>query len=132
MKLTSKKIQVGNVPLNASWSMEAVNDLMVFGKHYEYLYENDIELSVVQNFFRTTKSIRDGNIVYFFMDKKELRKIKLYIISQDEHYELLLKIISNSKLIDNPAIYDMEHVLTTELTKSINEKIISRLMNLGK
>ena len=132
MKLTSKKIQVGNVPLNASWSSEAVNDLMAFDKHYEYLYENDIELSVVQNFFRTTKSIRDGNIIYFFMDKKELRKIKLYIISQDEHYELLLKIVSNSKLIDNPAIYDMEHVLVDELTRSIDKSILSSLMNLGK
>ena len=130
MKLSSKKIQVGNVPLSASWSSEAIDDLKFFDGYYEYEYDNNFELSVVEKFFKTSKTFQDGNSIRFLMNNKKLRAIKLYIINKVENYEILLKIIKNSRYVD--LAQDLEEVLVKELTSSIDKSILSSLMNLGK
>ena len=116
MKLSSKKIQVGNVPL--------------IDGYYEYEYDNNFELSVVEKFFKTSKTFQDGNSIRFLMNNKKLRAIKLYIINKVENYEILLKIIKNSRYVD--LAQDLEEVLVKELTSSIDKSILSSLMNLGK
>jgi len=129
MNLITKKIQVGDIKINASWNREMVNDIMLMDNYYQYKLENDIETLVIEKYFKIYKFV-EGHVRYK-IDKKLLRKFKLLILDKSDYYETLEKIIKNSKVIKD-VVEELERNLVNELSNSISKDIIKKCIELGK
>ena len=127
--LNYKKIQVGDIKINASWNREMVNDIMLMDNYYQYKLENDIEILVIEKYFKIYKFVE--GYVRYKIDKKLLRKFKLLILGKSEYYETLEKIIKNSKFVKD-VVEELERNLVDELSNSISKDIIKKCIELGK
>ena len=119
MKLISKQINIDTIPIRASWTREMSEDLMIFDKVYEYKFENELEVSIVKKYFKYDCMLNEKSLIYFLMDKKILRKIKLLILNEDELSEIFKKIINNSSWTNRPWIQDLEKDIINALLKEM-------------
>lgn len=131
MNLHSKNIKIGTKKINASVSSKLIDDLKE-KIYYEYKFENDSERLLIEKYFKIDH-FKDGNI-YYFIDIKVVRKIKLLVINNDESAKIIQEIIKKSKRINAgygiDMIEAMELALVDELSKSINNEIIKRCFKL--
>ena len=63
--------------------------------------------------------LNEKSLIYFLMDKKILRKIKLLILNEDELSEIFKKIINNSSWTNRPWIQDLEKDIINALLKEM-------------
>ena len=134
MNLITKKVQVGDIKIKCAVTREMSDDLINLSEsYYEYKFDNDLEKSIIEKYFKIYK-VEDENICYF-MDKRKARKIKLLVLEQCEFYEILKKIIKNSKFIQRGSGFDfiaeLEKTLVDELSNAINKDILAKVMKLG-
>ena len=100
--------------------------------YYEYKIENDIEKVLIEKYFKIDH-FKDGNI-YYLIDSKVLRKIKLLVLNNDIFAKIIQDIIIKSKIIKTGYGIDMvqaiEKTLIDELTESINKDILKQCFKL--
>jgi len=97
-----------------------------FAKFFEYKYENLFEKAIVEKYFKiehlnSTKS----TIYYSILGTKELRKIKLLLLKQDETAIIIQKILTCSKETNISDL--MEWKLSAEIAEGIDREIINKL-----
>jgi hypothetical protein len=131
MNLPSNTIQVGTRKINASYNKSMVDDLTP-KTYYEYKFESVTEKLLIEKHFKIDH-IKDGNI-YYFIDNKVLRKIKLLVLSNDYSGKIIQEIMNKSKKIQVGYGFDvvqaMEKTLIDELSKEIDKNIIRNLFKL--
>jgi hypothetical protein len=126
MKITSKTVQVTTRKINCTVKKEQIEDFKNFGKKlFEYKPNNEYETTLIHKYFDVVFNDNDY-IHYNIISNKELRKIKLLIIKQDEIAKIIKKIIDNSKLIDHQDL--LERKLSLELSYAIDNSIMNELI----
>ena len=124
MKLTSKPISVGNMKINATWTREMADDLMNFGKCYQYKFENTKEKEIIEKYFNV-EFLDVDTIYYSLLTRQERRKIKLLILEKNEISDIIEKILKSSVVISSSDI--MERKLSHELAREIDKEILNKL-----
>lgn len=111
--------------IKATWSRIMAEDLKYLGKYFEYSFENDVEKEFIKNNFKI--EIIDNNIIYYSLNSKILRKLKLLKLNNDKVQFLIDKILKNS--IQSNATNILERLLSMEIAKEIDTQIIKNLMS---
>jgi len=119
----SKSVTTQTKMCKANWTREMVDDLNNFNKMYEYIIKNQTEKVLIEKYFNVVEVLIDDNMnIYYLLSKKELRKIKLLTLNDDELSLLLKKIFKKSEIADAQQM--MERNLSRELAKEIDNSIL--------
>jgi hypothetical protein len=90
MNLSAKNIQVGLNKVRANLSQNTIQDLKSLDSmFYEYKYNDVDETLIISKYF--DMDYIEGDYIYFTINDKMLRKIKLLIISKHKESEVLKK-----------------------------------------
>jgi len=110
-------------PINATWTQRMYEDVKYFGI-FEYKFESKEERKIVERHFNVEHILTDK--IYYSIDNKILRKLKLFKISDNEIYKII------QKILDNSTVANLSWKLSEELAKEIDKEIIKELFKLGK
>lgn len=91
---------------------------------YEYKYDNVDETLIISKYF--ILDYIEGDYIYYMMSEKNLRKVKLLILSRSKISETLKKIMKESVYLSVQEV--LENKLSRELAKEIDIDIIRNLM----
>lgn len=112
-------------PIKATWTREMVDEFKYFGI-FEYKFKNKEEQKIVEKYFDVEYVEKDK--IYYSINNKIIRKLKLFKISGNEIYEILQKIRDNSTVANASDILSWK--LSEELAKEIDKEILRKLMKL--
>lgn len=101
---------------------------MSFGKFFEYNFENLLEKLIVEKYFKVEYLDSTRSIIYYsIVSTKELRKIKLLLLKQDEISITIQKILNYSKETNVSNL--MEWKLSAEIAEDIDREILKSLQD---
>ena len=112
-------------PINATWTQRMYEDVKYFGI-FEYKFESKEERKIVERNFNVEHILTDK--IYYSIDNKILRKLKLFKISDNEIYKIIQKILDNSIVANVSDV--LEYKLSEELAKSLDKEILKELFKL--
>jgi hypothetical protein len=98
------------------------------GNFFEYKFENLFEKSIVEKYFNIEYlNITRSTIYYSILSIKELRKIKLLLLNQDEISGIIQKILDYSTKANISDL--MEWKLSAEIAEGIDREILKSLQS---
>jgi len=97
----------------------------------KYKFSNNKEKLIIEKYFEIR--YLDNDEIYFYINDRILRRIKLLIIEKNESYLLLNDIIKKSKQVNYSIILELDCItkMTNELSKSIDREIMKRLIKIN-
>lgn len=126
--MDSKIVSVKIYQVKASWTREMIDDLNNFDKMYRYKFENEFEKLLLIKYFNI--EILDNEAYYSLMKIKELRKLKLMILNNDELSTLTKKIFDNSEyttvedMLTRKCSYEWAKEIDMEIAKSLKDYLL--------
>jgi hypothetical protein len=92
---------------------------------FEYKFKDANDKKIIERYFNV--EYIGTNKIYYSINIKIMRKIKLFKINQDVIYEIIQKIIDNSTTADIGELFTCK--LSEEMAKEIDKEILKDLQN---